>query len=162
MKECEAVEDGDFCPGPRVARGYCWKHYRRLLKYGSTDPRPPKRRVATCSVDDCTNLRYGVLRLCRTHYNNKFCTGDPLNFSRKKSPPGQWKHGVPSGYINYKCRCDLCRKACVDYYRDRQRANLALTRKARQALGLTRKEYAAKYGHGPVKAREILKQLGTD
>lgn len=31
------------------------------------------------------------------------------------------KHGTTNGYVNHKCRCDLCRRAWADYMRDLRR-----------------------------------------
>lgn len=32
-------------------------------------------------------------------------------------PDAPW-HGTPNGYNNYKCRCQRCRNAWADYYRE--------------------------------------------
>lgn len=48
-------------------------------------------------------------------------------YEARKVPP-KFKHGH-SGYINYRCRCDVCRDAQSAYFRERRRRN----REAREA-----------------------------
>lgn len=28
------------------------------------------------------------------------------------------RHGIPGGYSNYKCRCNLCKKAWAEYHKN--------------------------------------------
>lgn len=66
------------CSLPALARGYCRRHYRRLLNSGVPGPvgyiKEPQQ--GPCSVPDCT--RPATVRgLCRRHYERKRLSGDP-------------------------------------------------------------------------------------
>ena len=41
---------------------------------------------------------------------------------KKKIDLKKVKHGIPSTYNNYQCRCDICRQAWAEYMRPRIRA----------------------------------------
>lgn len=66
MRKCSVKK----CDSPCVGRGLCSKHYKRFMKYGSTDL--PKRTTACdkkCSVDGCNNIvgKHGSHGMCSSH-----------------------------------------------------------------------------------------------
>lgn len=80
-----SVEDCNV--GGKLRRGCCEKHYRRLMRYGSTNKPPPRKpratplhyepKLANCSLDGCdrvSKLRRGY---CDTHYRRLMRDGDP-------------------------------------------------------------------------------------
>lgn len=66
--------------GKRGARGYCPKHYKRFMKYGSpliTSREIPREPWGKCSVQECekpTRTRTGSL--CKMHYHRWYRTGE--------------------------------------------------------------------------------------
>jgi hypothetical protein len=75
----------DGCDRPQVARGYCPKHYVRLLRHGDplivkkgTRPRSPEDRdLRCCKVADCGSP-YFAKGFCHYHYNRNRKYGDPI------------------------------------------------------------------------------------
>lgn len=45
-----------------------------------------------------------------------------MSEKKKKVDLKKVKHGIPSTYNNYNCRCDICREAWAMYMRPRIRA----------------------------------------
>lgn len=85
IKRCEVKS----CRKHAKRQGYCYKHYDRLKKYGST--RKPKRQVIKrmivkkmCSVDNCEKY-VDSNGLCPTHLYNYKTYGDPLWNEKRKS-----------------------------------------------------------------------------
>lgn len=63
---CSVVEEGQKCPRPAIARGWCNKHYVRFQRTGS--PLIVRTAKATiCKVLDCPDKAVGQ-GLCRKHY----------------------------------------------------------------------------------------------
>lgn len=42
---------------------------------------------------------------------------------------GEWWHGLPGGYSNFKCRCVLCRAAWAKYHREKRKNDRLKTQK---------------------------------
>ena len=63
------------CPNQVVAQGLCMKHYRRLLRNGSTDRQSAVNKGQECKVEECDRPadRQG---LCSMHYQRQINTGD--------------------------------------------------------------------------------------
>lgn len=82
------------CPAPRLARGWCGKHYKRWQVHGDPlAPRvtPPSRGRNICTVDACEAYVFGH-GLCQKHYARWRKYGDPLapkrkNIGRVYDPP---------------------------------------------------------------------------
>lgn len=91
----------DGCPGEVHARGYCDKHYRRLLKTGSPTPaKPPAQVGGGCSIPKCKRKHYAKT-LCHLHYFRQR-EGREMNAPiRGDAPPGQWGkwYGINKGYV---------------------------------------------------------------
>lgn len=62
------------CGGTHEAHGYCGKHYKRFVKYGTTDL--PAREIPVCSI---CGERAWARGLCGMHYQRWKKHGDPLN-----------------------------------------------------------------------------------
>jgi hypothetical protein len=73
------------CDGKAVGRGYCDKHYRRLLRRGSLELQPP-RIAKACEVEGCERPIYKAAAYCRPHRRAAEQYGDPL--ARKRSEKG--------------------------------------------------------------------------
>jgi len=52
-----------------VARGKCWKHYRRELRYGDANA-VMRKEAGTCSEPECNRKAFGA-GLCQKHYQKK-------------------------------------------------------------------------------------------
>lgn len=68
-----------------------------------------------CRCDGCKAANREVQRQIKERRINKFREG-------KRKPR---RHGV-SGYSNWNCRCDVCRKAWSKYLRERRKARKAV------------------------------------
>ena len=56
------------CSSDTVAKGYCWKHYRQVLRHGRLTPeREHVFGRATCTVEGCQRKHY-ALGYCERHY----------------------------------------------------------------------------------------------
>lgn len=102
----------DGCAGKRHGRGYCQKHYKRLIRNGSPLKGGWPVRAATCAVDDC--MRKPRTRdMCDWHYRRWKRHGDPLKtlylvgvspdvrFESKLRPVGdclEWQGCLNHGY----------------------------------------------------------------
>lgn len=94
------------CENPRLARGWCGKHYKRWSVYGDPlAPRvvPPPRGRNICTIEDCESFVFGR-GLCQKHYARWRKYGDPLapkrkNLGRVYDPPEVrfWRNVVKSG-----------------------------------------------------------------
>lgn len=62
------------CPNKVVAKGLCMKHYRRLLRNGTTKLTPREQRI--CSVDGC-NQPFESVDYCSRHYRKWKEYGNP-------------------------------------------------------------------------------------
>lgn len=70
------------CDNAHFGKGLCSKHYTRLRRWGTTDPKPP----GTCSVVDCSReLTAGSGRgWCPKHYQRWRAHGDPEATVRRR------------------------------------------------------------------------------
>ena len=70
----KSVNDGickiKLCSSNARARGLCYKHYQRLIKTGTTDPKPD-RKGQPCTVDDCDKPIF-CKGMCKTHYTQQW------------------------------------------------------------------------------------------
>ena len=55
------------CDNRSSVRGYCNKHYYRLLRNGDTELRVVNRQAGACSIEGC-NKPASVRGYCNTHY----------------------------------------------------------------------------------------------
>lgn len=63
---CEAVErDGTICFNQIHCKGFCYKHYHRLWRFGSVNL--PDRKVKKCKFIDCGE-DYSAKGYCYNHY----------------------------------------------------------------------------------------------
>ncbi len=89
------------------AKGYCAKHYHRLVRYGDALYIPPRSRLLTekeCSINGCTKKPLGK-RMCNRHYRSHVKYGDPLfvdNNARIK------KNGRDAEYRIYYAMIQRC------------------------------------------------------
>ncbi len=135
------------CPGATIARGWCWRHYRRWLRSGSVELRErPKEACAICSAPAYRRIRAGSdlgsgsesgpgpiwagRQLCRRHYQRAMTHGDPLH---------------QRAYVNLGHHCSEA--GCV---------------KPARALGMCRNHYDAAWIAGRVgtKARHLTTDNG--
>jgi len=76
------------CKRPHHAKGYCYKHYKRLWRTGSTER--INNTQGPCSVKGCEDLGYGNPRLCGKHRHRYERYGDPTklakDFPKKRIP----------------------------------------------------------------------------
>ena len=69
------------CEQAIIAKGWCRKHYNRMLKHGSTDlpPRklPPQNlpRTFGCGIEDCGEKHYGK-GFCHRHYSQAWSSSN--------------------------------------------------------------------------------------
>lgn len=90
------------CRNKRHARGFCDKHYRRLLKTGSPTPAPkPAQSKGSCSIPGCGRRHY-ALKFCKTHYRRHHL-GLPMERAIRptSTPPGEWGdwYTTARGYV---------------------------------------------------------------
>lgn len=100
MKKCSIINCGD----KHSSRGYCNKHYQRLLKHGDAEARVRPVRIdkVACSVDNCDKLIRSSNGLCNQHYMKWYRHGDPLF----KQPPGVWNTSTYKIWTSMKQRCN--------------------------------------------------------
>lgn len=63
----------ESCDRDHYARHMCYVHYRRFMRYGTTDK---VRKRGTCTFDVCARP-HCALGLCRTHWDRLRRTGSP-------------------------------------------------------------------------------------
>ncbi len=96
---CTAIErDGAICFNPIEAKGYCWKHYCRVRRYGSINL-PPKQ-LKKCKFIDCDKA-YHSSGYCKNHY---------AQHSRRTA--------------DKKCQAEGCQINCIGTYCPKHRARL--------------------------------------
>ena len=85
----------DGCKDKVVKRGYCTKHYKRLMRHG--DPlkggvfRGRLDRTKKCSTDGCDeNVDIAYLQMCSGCYTRKCRTGSAQRRRVKKGVPLRW------------------------------------------------------------------------
>ena len=81
----EAICDIANCGKPRLAKGLCPMHYRRLRLTGTTEPK--MRTRPTCKIDGCTRLARSA-GWCNTHYERwrrRGKQGDPTTSNQGKA-----------------------------------------------------------------------------
>lgn len=95
-------------PGVYLRLGLCQKHYEQARVAGTLGKGP----LPKCKHDDCDKPANGQRGRCLTHYRQLLeeIAGRPL------------KHGL-TGYVQRKCKCDVCTEA-HRLYRVKQRAKL--------------------------------------
>lgn len=105
----------DGCENPAHSRGYCQKHYAKLLREGFFDKELEEWRKRKCSIKGCKNPYYAG-GYCKHHYRQNLRHGDPL-YSRAEyhSKGDRWS----SEYIVWsgiKSRCYNKKGTGYKYY----------------------------------------------
>lgn len=77
------------CNNSQYSRGYCERHYRRLIKYGDPTGCPPKFQKPKCSVAVCTKTAE-CAGYCKAHYSRLKRHGDPLGGRNTTSIAVAW------------------------------------------------------------------------
>lgn len=103
MKENEClVED---CLDKQRTRGYCGKHYKRLLRTGDVNivRQPHRVNHLVCQIEECLERQYGG-GLCRLHHQRKWRTGSTENTvtHRTKTSDGYIKLQFGRGKERYR------------------------------------------------------------
>lgn len=75
--------------------------------------------VMECSFQDCEDPAK-ARGLCMKHYMRWYRHGDPKIVIRERRPHVV-EHGTVNEYSNYNCRCDDCKRAWRDWYRESAR-----------------------------------------
>lgn len=65
------------CGKPYAAKGYCFMHYLRVKRHGSTDKPIKIKNSKTCKIDGC-DTPHRVLGYCTKHHARFKKHGDPL------------------------------------------------------------------------------------
>ncbi len=71
----------ESCKNDSRTRGYCGKHYHKVLRYGNAEKPNPITRT-TCSINNCKNKHLGK-GFCVKHYKRWKRHGDPFFVKRK-------------------------------------------------------------------------------
>lgn len=109
---CAVQDDGAHSQSPRIRKGMCDRHYMRAHR--RANPKP-QRAPKLCSHEEC-EIRVKARDLCAKHYKAKL--------RREKGVPE--RHNL-TGYIQRKCRCDVCRAAHTKYRNKRRKKLRAKT-----------------------------------
>lgn len=91
-----AISDDECTANPRLVKGYCLKHYKRLQVHG--DPRKSlidRSRERKCSVDGC-EAKHNAKGLCQLHYSRLKNFGDA--YATPKTSPRGAGSIHPEGY----------------------------------------------------------------
>lgn len=73
MKQC-LIED---CDSKVIGRGYCRKHYHKLMKYGNPNAgRLNQKRLGECYMEGCS-IEIHAKGLCEKHYTRLRRHDDP-------------------------------------------------------------------------------------
>lgn len=74
------------CERRHLAKGYCGKHYQRMVAHGSPDAEVQAReRGRTCSIDGCDQPHSGR-GYCNSHYMRFLRYGDPERVVQLRGP----------------------------------------------------------------------------
>ena len=89
------------CHGKHKARGYCNKHYRRVLRHGSVDGHRERGgpNIGPCSVDGCDSPAW-TRGWCTKHYS-RWRRGIPFSLPHRFTPDSKKgrKWGMGGGYV---------------------------------------------------------------
>lgn len=125
--------DIDMCERPRMARGLCAAHYRRLQRTGirGGEIAPVRRGGETvCLVEDC-ETEVHCRGWCMKHYTRWRRTGDPLG-SRPRRPPAprplktHCKYGHELTGDNVRIRRSGTARVCRTCVREQRRRRKGL------------------------------------
>ncbi|PTY92931.1 hypothetical protein [Heyndrickxia sporothermodurans] len=107
------------CHGKHIARGLCWKHYKRLKRNGDISDPDYANKGKSCSVDGCTDdaKRGGM---CIKHYQRFYKYGDPHTLK----DPEDYEERLP--YDKEQCIMPGCKERvdakelCYKHYHNYQ------------------------------------------
>lgn len=94
--------------------GMCSRHQNRLRKYGRLDARPRESKVAP---EELLRNQHGNSQSynngCRCVVCTRWNAADNATRRAKRTPPpaDDPRHGKPSTYVNWNCRCEVCTEA---------------------------------------------------
>lgn len=100
------------CETIHWSKGYCRKHYERVVKHGSTDryitPKPE------CKIDNCSNVG-SIVGLCKKHYDKERQTNKPLSQEADHANHIKYRYGITIDEYNKKLAdqnfvCSICKE----------------------------------------------------